>query len=264
MKTIKYLFFKVVGLLPPKIRLKYSLTRRPSYSYCIYQAAALAKKLGLDSISVIEFGVAKGEGLRYIEIYSKEIEKLLGIKIEIYGFDNAEGLPSPMDYRDLPYHWKGGFFKMDVPRLRAKLKKSKLILGNIKTTSKTFFKDYSPAPIGAVFHDFDFYSSTKDALKLFSSNYDNFLPRVFNYFDDTIGNEIELYCDFTGERLAINEFNKENENIKFSPAYNLICSNFVRKWHHQIWISHFFNNKNYNQFISYENQQSVFPEKINF
>ena len=37
-----------------------------------------------------------------------------------------------------------------------------------------------------------------------------FLPSVFSYFDDIIGSEIELYNDYTGERLAINEFNSNS------------------------------------------------------
>ena len=52
-------------------------------------------------------------------------------------------------------------------------------------------------------------------------NINNYLPRVFCYFDDVLGSEIELYNDYTGERLAINEFNNENDEIKFSKAYNL-------------------------------------------
>ena len=48
-----------------------------------------------------------------------------------------------------------------------------------------------------------------------------FLPRVFSYFDDTIGDEVSLYNDFTGERLAINEFNNNNNNIKICEPYHL-------------------------------------------
>ena len=263
-RLAKFIFSRLLNLLPNSLRIKLSLTNRPAYSYCIYNAAILGKKLGLEAISVIEFGVASGDGLRFIEIYAKKIENLVGIKIEIYGFDNGDGLPKPIDYRDLPYHWKSGFFKMDKSSLKPLLNKSNLIIGNISDTSKNFFNKYSPAPVGAVFHDFDFYSSTKYALNMFSENQDKFLPRVFNYFDDTIGNEIELFSDFTGERLAINEFNNENEDVKFSPAYHLICKTIVLKWHYKIWISHFFKNKNYNSFISFENQQSLSPKEFKF
>ena len=263
-KLIRFGELTVLRLLPNDLRFRFSLTNRPAYLYCIFNAAILGKKLGLDAISVIEFGVANGDGLRFIEIYAKKVERLVGIKIEIYGFDNGDGLPKPIDYRDLPYHWKSGFFKMDKSSLKPFLKNSNLIIGNISDTSKNFFDKFSPAPVGAVFHDFDFYSSTKVALNMFSDNQDKFLPRVFNYFDDTIGNELELYNDYTGERLAINEFNSENENVKFSPAYHLICNHIVLKWHYQIWITHFFKNKKYNSFISIKNQQSKSPKNFKF
>ena len=78
---------------------------------------------------------------------------------------------------------------------------------------------YNPSPIGAIIHDFDFYSSTKIALSMLKADMKFFLPRMYCYFDDTIGNETELFNDFTGERLAINEFNSQNEDIKFSFSY---------------------------------------------
>ena len=135
--------------------------------------------------------------------------------------------------------------------LKKKLKKAKLIIGNIDESSKTFFKDYKPAPIGAFIQDFDFYSSTKIALKMMEGNSNFYLPRVFTYFDDIIGSEVELYNDFTGERLAINEFNLNNENIKISPAYHLISRAKV-SWYDQIRIVHFFKHEKYNSFMSDE------------
>ena len=112
------------------------------YAYIVFNAAKLAKKLNLKSISVIEFGVANGRGLLLLEYYSKEIEKLLDINIEIYGFDMGTGLPNPRD-KDLPYHWKKGFLKW-TKKSKERLKKSKLILGDIKETSINFFSKYNP------------------------------------------------------------------------------------------------------------------------
>ena len=37
-----------------------------------------------------------------LEEYAEEIKKLLGIQIDIYGFDRVKGLAKPKDYRDLP------------------------------------------------------------------------------------------------------------------------------------------------------------------
>ncbi|MGB3514140.1 MAG: hypothetical protein WBA93_34020 [Microcoleaceae cyanobacterium] len=99
-------------------RLKVGAVERPHYGYCVYQAAALAKNLGYERISVLEFGVAGGNGLINLEYHASEVSKIFSIDIEIYGFDTGEGLPEPLDYRDLPYHWKAGFFKMDIPKLQ--------------------------------------------------------------------------------------------------------------------------------------------------
>ena len=116
-----------------------------------------------------------------------------------------------------------------------------------------------PAPIGAIVHDFDFYSSTAEGLKMLNAGEKYFLPRVFCYFDDTIGDEISLYNDFTGERLAINEFNRENNAIKLCAPYYLLGKS-PQSWHHQIWICHFFKHSKYNTFVSFENQQLKIDE----
>ena len=129
----------------------------------------------------------------------------LNVKIDIYGFDLGSGLPKPKDYRDLPYHWKEGFFSMNKNDLIKKLKKTKLIIGNIQETSKTFFSNYKPAPIGAVIHDFDFYSPTKIALSMMEGNQNFFLPRVFSYFDDTIDisdSLTKIYFSITSGKLS--------------------------------------------------------------
>jgi hypothetical protein len=86
--------------------------KRIPYAYICFNAAKLAKKLGYKKISVIEYGVGEGSGLLSLEKYTEEIEKILGVQIDIYGFDTGQGLPKPVDYRDLPYHWKEGFFSM--------------------------------------------------------------------------------------------------------------------------------------------------------
>jgi hypothetical protein len=228
---------------------------RPHYGYCVYNAAVLARKLGYRRISVLEFGVAGGSGLLNLEYHAREIKKKLGVDIEIYGFDTGEGLPEPLDYRDLPYHWKKGFYKMDVPALQAKLKIAKLVLGNVAKTSKDFFDTYNPAPIGAISYDFDFYSSTVDAFRMLEVDEKYYLPRVFCYFDDTVGTEIELYSEFTGVRLAINEFNRDHNNIKIGLPYYLLARKIGEPWYHKIWITHFFKHSRYNDFISAENQQ---------
>ncbi|MDQ4121020.1 MAG: hypothetical protein M3209_06205 [Acidobacteriota bacterium] len=238
-------------------RFQLGAIERPHYAYGVYNAASLAQKLGYPRISVLEFGVAGGNGLLNLEYHSREASKLFGTQIDVYGFDTGEGLPEPVDYRDLPYKWKQGFFKMDVPALKAKLKNSTLVLGDVRHTADTFFEEYKPAPIGFISYDLDFYSSTVAAMKMLEAGDEHYLPRLFCYFDDTVGTESELYNDFTGQRLAINEFNQNHETIKLSRPYYLLAKKTVEPWFHQIWICHFFNHPDYSKFVSEENQQLV-------
>ncbi len=228
---------------------------RPHYGYCLYKGALLAKNLGLRRISVLEFGVAGGRGLLNLEYHAREITRELEIEIEIYGFDTGKGLPKPVDYRDLPYHWKEGFFRMEGDKLQAKLTSAKLVIGDIAETSQDFFSKYEPAPIAAVMHDFDFYSATVAALKMFDASEKYFLPRVFCYFDDIVGSEVELYNDYTGERLAINEFNRTHDTKKISAAYHFLAHRIRETWHQQIFIYHDFGHSRYNDFVSNGREQ---------
>jgi hypothetical protein len=228
---------------------------RPHYGYCVYHAAVLGKKLGHSHISVLEYGVAGGNGLINLEYHTKEVSNLLSMDIDIYGFDTGEGLPQPSDYRDLPYHYRKGFYRMNVPKIQQRLKKATLVLGDITKTSREFFERYHPAPIGAIAYDLDFYSSTAAALKMLEGDQRCYLPRLFCYFDDTVGEETELFNDYTGQRLAINEFNQAHQAIKFSPPYHLLARRIAEPWYHQMWICHFFAHSRYNDFVSDEDQQ---------
>lgn len=236
-------------------RVRIGAVDRPGYGYCLYHAASLARKLGYPRISCLEFGVAGGNGLLNLEYHAREIARCLAVEIEIYGFDSGEGLPEPADYRDLPYHWERGYFRMDPDKLRARLKKARLVLGDVEITARDFLDKYRPAPIGAILYDLDFYSSTIRALKVLEGNAGCFLPRVFCYFDDIIGTEEQLYNNFTGERLAIEEFNQGHAEIKLAPPCHLFGRKVVEPWHHKIRICHFFRHPRYNQFIGTGNQQ---------
>jgi hypothetical protein len=231
------------------------LDRRPHYSYCVQRSAALAGRLGLSRISVVEFGVAGGRGLLALERYCAAAGQRFGVEIEVYGFDTGAGLPEPVDYRDLPYHWRPGFYSMDVEALRARLSTARLVLGNLKDTTGSFFDEFHPAPIAAALFDIDYYSSTVFSLRLFDGPVETRLPRVFCYFDDIIGGDVELYNEFTGERLAINEFNAGHERQKLSRAQHLTARPLAREWRHQIYVLHDFDHPQYCTFVSEEDQQ---------
>jgi hypothetical protein len=228
---------------------------RPNYAYLVYQAAQLAQRLGEKRVSVVEFGVAGGAGLIALEQHAAEVEKIFKVSIDIYGFDTGAGLPEPADYRDLCYHWKPGFFRMDQQALQLRLKRAKLVIGDIRDTIHTFAAQYNPAPIAAISQDLDFHSSTMAAFKLFDLDSQYLLPRMVVYFDDVIGGDMELYNDFTGQRGAIHEFNESHSSRKLSPLYYLGAKGITTPWHHQIWSFHAFDHPSYNRFIGEENQQ---------
>lgn len=186
---------------------------RMYYAACIYSAAAEAKALGYSSFSVIEFGVAGGNGLAKCEFHAKEISRLLGLKIEVYGFDSSQGLPQAnMGYKDLLHLFPSGSFPMNRDALQKRLQFAKLVIGDIKDTLDSFIEKYSPAPIGCMLVDVDYYSSTLPILNLLEQPDNCFLPRIHMYFDD-----VHPEYEFQGEALAIKEFNEGHTQIKISP-----------------------------------------------
>ena len=230
-------------------RLRLGAVERPNYGYIVYQAARLASRLGYPEISVLEFGVGAGGGLRALEEHARQASQCFSVTIQVYGFDTGVGLPEPADYRDLPFAWQRGFYAMNAATLPAQLQSAKLILGNLRDTAHTFFEQYRPAPIGAIGYDLDFYSSTMLALKLLDAGEQYYLPRVFCHFDDIIGSDTELHCRFIGERLAIDEFNETHPDIKIDSAYHLLARPVVEPWFHQIRICHFLRHRRYNDFV---------------
>jgi hypothetical protein len=242
-------------LFSAKHKIHWGLVPRPHYAYCLYQAARLAKLLGVPRISALEFGVAGGNGLVVIEQHARWIQRELGVHVEIYGFDTGEGLPEPEDYRDVPYAWKAGFFKMDRPALERRLEVGQLVIGNVRDTGRTFFDRYKPAPVGCVFHDLDFYSSTRDALTVLEAASEHFLPRVFHYFDDIIGSDLVLQNEYVGQRRAIMEFNEGHAHKKITNCYQFYHRKVRKKWHRQIFVLHDFLHPQYDKFIETDNQQ---------
>lgn len=229
---------------------------RPHYGHCIYEAAQLASRLNYPRMSVIEFGCGGGNGLLNAEMHIAEIAKIFPVKIEVYGFDTGAGLPQGEDYRDLLHYFRPGQFQMHANSLQKRLTIGKLVLGDVKDTCKTFFSDYDPAPVGCVFHDLDFYSSTRDALTLFDATAAHFLPRVFMYFDDIIGNNTWLANEFVGEQLAISEFNQQHSTKKIVANKCLPLLYSDQGWVHQIYNYHDFEHPDYNSFVAAAEQAS--------
>lgn len=226
----------------------------PAYAYCVREACRLAARLGVPQISVVEFGVAGGNGLVALEQHARRWSEIFSVGVDVYGFDTGYGLPAPTDYRDVPFHWQAGFFQMDVEALQKRLSSATLVLGDVQETVGTFVEKHDPAPIGAVMHDMDLYSSTAVGLTLFDVDESRRMPRIFCYFDDIVGDDVAVFSDGTGERLAIAEFNESHPYQAISPAYHLRCP-AIEAWHFRVYVAHDFQHYRYNEFVSQPNQQ---------
>src|SRR5271169_5822551 len=122
---------KVFGSYRAKVA--FDVTERHHYAYCTLRAADKACRLGLRSVTVVEFGVAAGAGLLALCDISRRVSASTGIDINVVGFDTGKGLPAPSDYRDHPELYQSGDYPMDPARLRQRLgTNAKLILGDLK------------------------------------------------------------------------------------------------------------------------------------
>jgi hypothetical protein len=195
-------------------RALWDLSDRPAYLAGVHYAARRAVREGIEAISVIEFGVAGGDGLLALEREAGAVERALGVAIRVYGFDNGPaGLPPFIgDHRDHPDKWKPGDFPMDVPRLRSRLgPRTSLVLGDVAETVPGFFDDPDIPPVGFIAFDLDLYSATAQALRILALPGRRILDRVPLYFDDV---EHSISHRFAGELLAIDEFNRDGEDVK--------------------------------------------------
>jgi hypothetical protein len=244
-----------------ELRLALDAYPRPHYAYGVHQAAVLARHLGVKQISVLEFGVAGGRGLAELQRMADLATEATGVEIDIYGFDSSVGLPKPTDYRDLPYTWRTGDFTMDVAALQARVPNAHLILGEIDETIQDFLAERTPAPIGFVSVDVDYYSSTVSALKLFQGRDEFFLPRVFCYFDDTVGDlDQTIHNDFVGELAAIREFNEDNERMKLGQINGLASKRVIpADWNELMYALHRFDHPDYATYIGDEDTETELP-----
>lgn len=243
----------------PMFLLDSQACERPHYAYCMLNAAMLGKMLGHSKISAIEFGVAGGNGLAFMCSFAKEVQRVTGVEVVCYGFDTGKGMPPPKGEKDLPYWFKENQYAMDIQALAKRGLRENVVLGGIKDTIPDFLKTRNPPPIGAVFHDMDYWSSTRDSLKLFeeaAARPDNFLPRLFMYFDDIIGSNVEMYGAHNGQLLAISEFNALNDKIKIHLNQNLLPKSHI-KYRFQIYYAHIFTHPLYEKYVGGGEQESL-------
>jgi len=224
-----------------RAKVDHDLIIRQQFAFPILHAADKARELGLDSLTIVEFGVANGAGLLNICKIATSVTRATGVKFRVVGFDTGKGLPAAVDYRDHPEMFQQNDFPMDVERLKAALPPfAELVIGDVAETVPGFVSTLSPAsPLGFVSMDLDYYSSTKPALEIFRGPAQNYLPAVLLYLDDTV---IETANPWCGELLAVNEFNAENATRKIAPFPMLRMRRLFKnsRWIEQIQLMHVF------------------------
>lgn len=211
----RLLLKNVVAALPMPVRMKemWDAVARPWYLAGVLNGARFAAQVGERKVCVIEFGVAAGRGLLTLQEYARAVEQEVGVEISVFGFDSGKGLPTNCgDYRDHPDRWISGDFPMYENWLRSRLKtRTHLIIGPVSETVPTFVREIQTSPVSFVAFDLDLYSSTLNAMQVFTIPEKRMLKRVPVYFDD-----VGLECNhrFAGELLAIREFNEGNMTVK--------------------------------------------------
>jgi hypothetical protein len=112
----------------------------------------------------------------------------------------------------------------------------------VKETVERFFSAYSPPPIGFIAFDMDYYSSTATALEILrTTQAERFLPRTLCYFDDIVGPDEACHSEFSGELLAITEFNSAAKDKKIAKIHGLVHKRIAQcYWADQMYPLHLF------------------------
>lgn len=245
--------------LPFPLMVDAGALERPAHAYCMWHAAQLARELGCREISAAEFGVAGGNTLIILEGYAKAIEKSLGVRIALYGFDSGAGMPPPAGVEDLPYWFRPAQYPMNVDRLQGRLNTAELVLGNVRDTVPAFFSAKKRPPLAVIFNDLDYFSSSRDLMRIFDSDCANFMPRVFLYLDDIVGGAKEMYGEFNGQLAANELFNRTHERIKVHLNQNLLPQSAL-PWRTQIYYVHLFDHPRYQDYVGGKDQARIEAE----
>ena len=255
--SVRFQLFQVILRKAPFIKhstkLFYDAVERPGYSYGIVNAVIQAKSLGYSSMSVLEFGVASGEGIKVMQKIQNDILKEYNFEIFIYGFDSSTGLPKSTNIKDQVYFWKESMFiNSNSDYSKIENNQTKIIIGNVENTASTFIDKFKPPVIGFISFDLDFYTSTIGAFSLFNKTYiNNFLPRVECFMDDTASYNYLSANSQTGVLKAISEFNKNDEEIQILQKVGIGRSRkVISGWFDACFVIHFFSHEKYNEFIS--------------
>jgi hypothetical protein len=157
---------------------------------------------------------------------AEQVSASTGVNVSVFGFDTAEGLPAPEDYRDHPELFSEDDYPMqDFDLLQAELAgRAKLVIGDIRKIESLDEVLSEGGPLGFASIDVDIYTSAKSALKLITESSDgSLMPTVGLHFDDVCSEW--GYNRFAGELLAIDESNDESDSHKIDK------DRYVHYWH---------------------------------
>lgn len=225
-----------------RAKIAFDLVVRQQYAFCLLKTADYARQLGLQTVTVIEFGVASGAGLMNMCEIARNVTAVSSVRFKIFGFDSGKGLPAPRDYRDHPEAFGVGSFPMlDRNALIDALPwNAQLVIGEVRDTLPAFMSALSPAsPLGFVAVDVDSYSSAKQCLEVLRGPSACYLPMTLVYLDD-IG--FDSANQWVGELLAVEEFNDENRMRKIHPFAALRKQRIFKHagWIDQVYLASMF------------------------
>jgi hypothetical protein len=202
------------------------------------RAADIAMANGNKSTTVLEFGVASGNGIMNMISLAAMIKKETGCEFNIIGFDSGEGLFEPQDYRDHPEMWQAGDYPMpNRKEVEEKVqRKARIIFGDIKDTAGDF-ENYldERSPLGFVSIDVDYYSSAIHALECLRGNVELYNPAISLYFDDISSFYSNEWC---GELAAISKFNSESNLRKIDADREIHSRTIPWPWYSSMYVCH--------------------------
>lgn len=244
---LKRRILELIKPLNPIEKVHLDRYERPSYAYGVYLACMQAKMLGHDVTSVIEFGVAGGNGLLALESCAAEIGGALGIKVDVIGFDVGTGMPTSDEAKDMVYWYRPTMFSMDYAKLRARIGSAKLHIGMISETVVDAARGLR-GPIGFCSFDMDYYTATMNALRIFDQDPGTRLPRVAIYADDVFGyHDLNMVGCCVGEECAFEEFNGSHKTMKISPIRGLRFKRVISAmWNDKMYALHDLTHPDYN------------------
>lgn len=218
-----------------------NLYGRKHFAYSLMVVSEEATRMGLDRLSVIEFGVWKGNGLKNLASLASLVHDCTGVAFDVYGFDTGQGMPPAVDWRDHPELWQAGQMKMpDYEALQKTMPDHcTLVIGPIEETIEGFCATrMSPdSPLAFISFDMDYYSSTMQSLKVMENPADHYLPVMPIWVDDSYIHFMQ--SRYAGEALALREFNTSHELRKFEHK-QIRPNDRPEFWHNCVWFCHIF------------------------